>query len=186
MDAHILVVDDAPQTLEVIERNLTLQEYVVFTAPGVEEAIRVLESIPIDLVITDLKMPKVSGLDLIRHVRENYKNTEVMMITGYATIEVAVAAVKTGAEEYLAKPFTEEELMYSVKRALNKLRTNKTINGITTEKLNAKYGLFGKSKNIQNLFIIKIESIHLLRWPSSIISLMLFIHFSTQTVGLVD
>ena len=74
---HILVVDDAPQTLEVIQRNLTLQDYVVYTAPGVEEAIRILESTLIDLVITDLKMPKVSGLDLIRHVRENYKNTEV-------------------------------------------------------------------------------------------------------------
>jgi DNA-binding NtrC family response regulator len=148
---HILVVDDSPQTLEVIQRNLTLQEYVVFTAPGVEEAIRVLESTPIDLVITDLKMPKVSGMDLIRHVRENYKNTEVMMITGYATIEGAVKAVKTGAEEYLTKPFTDEELMSSVKRTLNKIRANKTGNGITTEKPNAEYGLLGESKNMQEV-----------------------------------
>lgn len=157
---HILVVDDAPQTLEVIQRNLTLQEYVVFTAPGVEEAIRVLESTPIDLVITDLKMPKVSGLDLIRHVRENYKNTEVMMITGYATIEGAVKAVKTGAEEYLAKPFTDEELMLSVKRALNKLRANQIGNGITTKKPTAKYGLLGESKNMHEVYnnISKVAS----------------------------
>lgn len=157
---HILVVDDARQTLEVIERNLTLLEYVVFTAPGVEEAIRVLESTPIDLVITDLKMPQVSGLDLIRHVRENYKNTEVMMITGYATIEGAVTAVKTGAEEYLAKPFTDEELISSVKRALNKLRASKTGNGQITKKPETKYGLLGESKNMQEVYnnISKVAS----------------------------
>ena len=157
---NILVVDDAPQTLEVIQRNLTLQGYIVFTAPGVEEAIRVLESTPIDLVITDLKMPRVSGLDLIRHVRENHKNTEVMMITGYATIEGAVTAVKTGAEEYLTKPFTDEELMLSVKRALNKLRANKTGNSITTKKPTAKYGLLGESKNMHEVYnnISKVAS----------------------------
>jgi len=149
---HILVVDDAPQTLEVIQRNLTLQNYVVYTAPGVEEAIRILESTLIDLVITDLKMPKVSGLDLIRHVRENFKNTEVMMITGYATIEGAVKAVKTGAEEFLAKPFTDEELISAVKRALSKLRANRSGNGEITKKPEAKYGLLGESKNMREVY----------------------------------
>ena len=114
----ILVVDDSSQTLEVIQRNLKLQGYSVFIASGVEKAIRIIESTQIDLVITDLKMPKIGGLELVRHVRENYKNTEVIMITGYATIEGAVNAVKTGAEEYLTKPFTDEELISAVKRAL--------------------------------------------------------------------
>ena len=85
------------------------------------EAIRILERTPVDLVITDLKMPKASGLDLIRHVRENLKDTEVVLITGYATIEGAVQAIKTGAEEYLSKPFTDEELFAAVQRALEKL-----------------------------------------------------------------
>ena len=97
----ILAVDDAPTTLEVLERNLISQGYQVFTAQGVPEAITILETTPVDLVITDLKMPGVSGLDLIRHVRENFKETEVIMITGYPTVESAVKAVKTGAEEYL-------------------------------------------------------------------------------------
>ena len=157
---HILVVDDAPQTLEVIQRNLTLQGYVVYTAPGVEEAIRILESTLIDLVITDLKMPKISVLDLIRHVRENFKNTEVMMITGYATIEGAVKAVKIGAEEFLAKPFTDEELISAVKRALNKLRMNRSSNSKTTKKREVKYGLLGESKNMQEVYraISKVAS----------------------------
>jgi len=64
----ILVVDDQPATLEVLQRNLFSQGYQVYTAPGAIEAIEVLKSTTIDLVITDLKMPKISGLDLIRTV----------------------------------------------------------------------------------------------------------------------
>jgi two-component system, NtrC family, response regulator HydG len=116
----LLVVDDAPATLEVLERNLASQGFRIFTASGVTEAIRILDAAPVDLVITDLKMPGESGLDLIRHVRENFKDKEVMMITGYPTVESAVTAVKTGAEEYLAKPFTDEELFAAVGRALEK------------------------------------------------------------------
>ena len=112
---RILVVDDSKNTLEVLQRNLTSQGYTVFTASGVEEAINILGNTTVELVITDLKMPRISGIDLIRHVRENFKDTVIMMITGYASIEGAVEAVKTGAEEYLAKPFTDDELFSAVK-----------------------------------------------------------------------
>ena len=119
---RILVVDDAPATVEMIERNLRAAGYHVVTASGAEEAIRILEQNAVDLVVTDYKMPRVSGLELIRHVRENFSRTEVMMITGYATVDGAVEAVKTGAEAYLAKPFTDEELLSAVATALDKLR----------------------------------------------------------------
>ena len=117
---RILVVDDAPNTLELLQRNLTSQGYQVFTASKVPEAIKLLHLNPVDLVVTDLKMPGMSGLDLVRHVRENMRDTEVMMITGYPTIEGAVTAVKTGAEEYLTKPFTDEELFSAVRRIFDK------------------------------------------------------------------
>jgi two-component system response regulator HydG len=123
---RILVVDDSDTTLEVLQRNLAAAQYQVFTARGVPEAIEILQSTQIDLVITDLKMPKVSGLDLVRHVRENFKDTEVMMITGYPSIEGAVTAVKTGAEEFIAKPFTDEELLSAVRRALDKLKVRRS------------------------------------------------------------
>ena len=110
----ILIVDDSDETIEVLKRNLQKEGYDVFYAYNVVDAIKILESTSIDLVLTDLKMPKVSGLDLIRHVRENYKDTEVMMITGYATINGAVEAIKTGAEEYLTKPFTKDELLGAI------------------------------------------------------------------------
>ncbi|UCF16016.1 MAG: sigma-54-dependent Fis family transcriptional regulator [Phycisphaerales bacterium] len=123
---QVLVVDDSATTLEVLQRNLAAAEYRVFTAQGVPEAIDILKGTHIDLVITDLKMPQVSGLDLVRHVRENFKDTEVMMITGYPSIEGAVTAVKTGAEEFLAKPFTDQELLSAVRRALDKLKVRRS------------------------------------------------------------
>jgi len=149
----ILIVDDSPDTIEVVRRNLLDQGYKVFAAPGVEEALDILGSTSVDLVITDLKMPRTSGLDLVRHVRENLRNTEVIMITGYASIEGAVKAVKTGAEDYLAKPFTDEELFAAVKRALEKLRMRMTANGKeTAETPDDSFGLLGKSKAIRHIF----------------------------------
>jgi len=148
---RILVVDDSKDTLEVLQRNLRAEGYQVFTAPGVAEAITILEGIPIDLVITDLKMPRVSGLDLVRHVRENYRDTEVMMITGYATIGGAVEAVKTGAEEYLPKPFTDEELTAAVARAIDKLRLRRIGQAEVSRIRPPSHGLVGESEAMQSV-----------------------------------
>ncbi|MCK4330470.1 sigma-54-dependent Fis family transcriptional regulator [candidate division WOR-3 bacterium] len=149
---NILIVDDARDTLEMLRRNLTSQGYRVFTTPGVVEALKILEVTSIDLVITDLKMPGVTGLDLIRHIRENYKDTEVMMITGYASIEGAVEAVKVGAEEYLPKPFTDEELFSSVHRALSKLYLRRAGEVQDIKSPKSRYGLIGNSEVIYSIF----------------------------------
>ncbi|MEO0077783.1 MAG: sigma-54 dependent transcriptional regulator [candidate division WOR-3 bacterium] len=149
---RILVVDDAPTMLELLERNLTTHGYAVLTAPGVAEALKVLADTHIDLVITDLKMPGVNGLDLVRHVRENLRDTEVMMITGYATVEGAVQAVKSGAEEYLAKPFTEEELLGAVQRALKKLKVRLASQERPPVSAPAHHGLLGESEAMQRVF----------------------------------
>ncbi len=149
---RILVVDDAPNTLEVLQRNLASQGYQVFTASDVAKAIKLLEEISVDLVITDLKMPRVSGMDLVRHIRENLKDTEVMMITGYATVEGAVQAIKTGAEEYLAKPFTDEELFSAVRRVLDKLAAQKVGSNREHRKPSAPHGLIGESEVMLKVF----------------------------------
>ena len=146
----ILVVDDSLYTLEVVQRNLAIEGYQVFTSSTAEEAINFLEANPIDLVITDFKMPKISGLDLIRHVRENLEDVEIMMITGYPSINGAVDAVKKGAEEYLIKPFTDKELLTAVKRIEEKMIRKRTSE---SKKFRvASYGIVGESAGMQNVF----------------------------------
>ncbi len=149
---RILVVDDSPQTLEALQRNLTSVGYSVFAAASVSEAITILENTTVDLVITDLKMPKVSGIDLIRHVRENFRDTEVMTITGYPSIEGAVKAIKTGAEEYLTKPFTDEELFSAVRRTLDKLHMRRLGEAQMQKIPLAPYGLIGESEVMHKVF----------------------------------
>ena len=150
---RILLVDDSPETLEVIRRNLMTEGYQVFTAAGVAKAIEVLDGTEVDLVITDLKMPKVSGLDLVRHIRENFKDTEVMMITGYPSIEGAVEAVKTGAEEFLAKPFTDRELLSAVQRMLDKLRACRSARATIEAPVSVSGGLIGASEAMRKVFV---------------------------------
>jgi DNA-binding NtrC family response regulator len=149
---RILIVDDSPATLEMLERNLGSAGYEVLAVPGVAEAIRILDDTPADLVITDYKMPEISGMNLIRYVRENLKNTEVMMITGYATVEGAVDAIKAGAEEYLTKPFTDEELFSAVRRALDKLKLRRVAQDQLPHTLGSRYGLLGESEPMSHVF----------------------------------
>jgi len=149
---QILVVDDTKITLEILKRNLENRGYQVFTAESVADALRILEAKTIDLVITDYKMPNVTGLDLIKHIRSNYKSTEVMMITGYASIEGAVHAIKAGAEEYLAKPFTDEELLTAVKKALAKSKQRQAWQKSTHNEYTTMYGIIGESEAMQKVY----------------------------------
>lgn len=141
----ILVVDDAPDTLELVRRNLEMEGWQCYTAPGVEEAVTVLGKISIDLVITDMKMPRAGGMDMIAHIKANYKNTAIMVITGYATIEGAVQAVRHGAEDYLAKPFTDDELFAAVNRVLEQRRHRLEMAGKTNAMPVLQHGIIGES-----------------------------------------
>jgi len=148
---RILVVDDSESTREVLRRNLEAERYRVHTAESVPHALEVLETAPFDLVLTDLRMPGVSGLELVRHVRENLPDTEVIMVTGYASVEGAVEAIKTGADEYLSKPFTDRELLDAVSRSLSKLVQRRAGAELPSTSLLARYGLVGSSAPMQSL-----------------------------------
>ncbi len=149
---RILIVDDAADTREVVQRNLSAEGFETFAASGPQEALAFLDHSQVDLVITDLKMHGASGLDIVRHVRENLPGTEVMMITGYATIEGAVEAVKTGAEEYLAKPFTSDELIAAVRRSIGKLHLRKAASMPAEQSRASMYGLLGASDAMQEVY----------------------------------
>lgn len=152
LPALILAVDDSESTLELLRRNLEAAGYRVLTAPGVPEAIALLDKHAVDLVITDLKMPRVSGLDLVRHVRENAPETEVMMITGYATVSGAVEAMKIGAGEYLPKPFTADELRAAIERSLAKLQLRRAGRSSAVGGVLAPHGLIGDSPPMHQVF----------------------------------
>ncbi len=158
---RILVVDDTPATLEVVRRNLESQGYDVTTSASAPSAIEILESAPVDLVITDLKMSGIGGLDLIRHIRAHYPEVSVMMITGYASIDTAVSAIREGAEDYLPKPFTDEELLNSVARVLKDVRVRQTIAyGCKGEPPRPLCGLVGESQAMRNIsrFVSRVSS----------------------------
>ena len=146
---RILLVDDSPDTLEVLERNLTARNFEVCTALSAAEAVAILSQGPVDVVVTDMRMPGMSGLELVRHVRAACPGTAVMMITGYATIEGAVEAVKTGVEEYLAKPFTEEELAAAIGRTIARLEAARAR---SAGRGPDRFGMVGRSTGMKRAF----------------------------------
>ena len=117
---QLLAVDDNPNALEIIKRTLAGVGYQVVTCDSVQTAVDLLDQHAFDVVITDFKMPSHSGLDLVRYVSDNFSDVGTIMITGYPSIEGAVEAIKTGAQEFLAKPFTEAELLAVVQKVLSR------------------------------------------------------------------
>ena len=116
---RILVVDDEPAIIKGFEKALEkhADRYHVTGVNSGEEAVKRLEAEAFDLVFTDLKMPGMDGLAVIDHVRGKYPNTDVVMMTGYSTVESAIGAMKLGALDYILKPFTQEELLGIVRKA---------------------------------------------------------------------
>jgi len=148
--ATILVVDDSIETVELIKRNLESAHYEVYTTHHVQGAITILDAVAIDLVITDLKMPDQNGIQLVRHVSENFKSIGILVITGFPSIEGAVESIKIGAEEYLVKPFTDDELFTSVSRVL--LKNTPKGKRINVEDASATFGIIGDSEKMQTVF----------------------------------
>jgi DNA-binding NtrC family response regulator len=119
MEEELLVVDDEPQMLIAINETLRRSGYSITTAGSGMEALRKLKEKYYQLVITDMRMPEVSGIDLLRKVKNLAPQTPVILLTAYGTVQNAVEAMKDGAYDYLLKPFSSESLENVVQRALN-------------------------------------------------------------------
>ena len=115
---NLLVVDDEQSMREFLELFLTQQGYHVTTASDGEEGASKLEQASFDVVITDVKMPKRTGMELLDHIRLNAPDTMVVMMTAFGTVETAVEAMRRGAQDYLIKPFKVDELAIVVRKAL--------------------------------------------------------------------
>ena len=113
----ILVVDDEITVCKSIRQAIVSDEYEIDLALSGEEALKKDEEKKYDLIITDLMMPGISGLDLLKNIKDRKSIAKVIMVTGYPTIKTAVQSVKMGAFDYLPKPFTPAELRSLVSRA---------------------------------------------------------------------
>ena len=111
---RVLVVDDQPNVRSLVAAVLARMDYQVDTASDGLQAIGMLTGTSYDLVITDLKMPRMDGIAVLKHSREQYPGIDVMMISGHATIESAVEATKLGAYDYITKPFHVDELQIKI------------------------------------------------------------------------
>jgi DNA-binding NtrC family response regulator len=118
----ILVIDDEEDIRESLETLLSLEGYVVDMAQNGGEGLKKLENRDYDLVLLDLMMPDRSGMDVLREMRERDRDTPVFMITAYGSTQVAVDALKTGANDYFQKPWDNEKLLIEVERIISKRR----------------------------------------------------------------
>ncbi|MCK4852504.1 MAG: response regulator [Candidatus Omnitrophica bacterium] len=117
--AQILVVDDKVELAGMMEQALTARGYKVQKAYSAEEALKIINS-DIHLVISDIMMPGVNGIQLLRLIKEKQPLTEVVMMTGYATLDDAITCMKEGAYDFIVKPFTLNTAGYVAQRALEK------------------------------------------------------------------
>jgi DNA-binding NtrC family response regulator len=119
---HILVVDDEEIICQQLQRLYTYSGYTVEVAHSGEAALERLEKRDIDLVVTDVRLPGISGVDLTAEIKKNYPDVPVIVITGHAAIDCAVEVLKRGASDFIVKPFAAEAIQESTKAALEKAR----------------------------------------------------------------
>ena len=151
---RILIVDDEPAMASLLQSSLEAEEYEAeFTTSG-EEAIRAIRESEFDVVITDLAMKPVDGLAVIRATKETSPETEVMIMTAYASVETAVEALKSGAFDYLIKPFSTDELLLRIRKILDQqsLRQENRQLRETLETRATFDNMVGDSKQMQDVF----------------------------------
>ena len=143
---RILIVDDNKELREILEEYLQGEGDLIDGASNGREALLKHNNGPYDLIITDLNMPELDGMELMRRVRQDNEVTEFIVITAYASLDTAVEAVKLGAFDYIVKPFRMEELKVAVKNVRDKVRLKK-LNMALVMKLKSLYDEIERYKN---------------------------------------
>jgi two-component system copper resistance phosphate regulon response regulator CusR len=122
--ARVLIVDDDLDTCALVEDILEEEGYKVVACHSGGDALDLLEHVPFDLVLSDIKMPRITGIDLLRYVRRKELATQVILMTAYASVSTAIQALRGEAFDYLIKPFSLNELRQRVRQAIE-LRVSK-------------------------------------------------------------
>ncbi len=154
ISSRILVIDDEDLMREYVEETLVRAGYKVEVANGGEEGLARHREAPFDIIITDLKMTPVDGLSVVKSAVEADKTTQCIVMTAYGTIETAIEAMKAGAEDYILKPFTPDELELAIARLIEKSRLAEE-NRYLRSQANAGFhfhAMIGKSKSMKAVY----------------------------------
>lgn len=166
--AHILVIDDEIGMREGCRRALTRYGFEVRTAEHGVEGLRKLREEPCDLILLDAMMPGMSGLELLERIHEHDPDISCVMITGYATVDLAAQAMKLGAHDFLPKPFTSDELLTVVQRGLEERQRRLALRQQEeTFQLERTRQEMAKIEAIESRFMLVI--VHQLRDPAGVI-----------------
>jgi len=155
-DFRILFVDDEEEILSIVEQYLSRHGYQVTVSDNGAKALALAREKVFDIIFTDLKMPEVGGLELLRAVKETSPETEVIILTGYGTVDSAVEALKLGSYDYLQKPIEFERLKILIDRIIEKQTLQKE-NILIKKRLRDRYqydGLVGASEKIREIYTI--------------------------------
>lgn len=161
--ARILVVDDERSIRHTLSEFLLREGYDVQTAEDAQAAIAILEIGEQDVVITDIIMPRISGIDVLKAVREKYRDTQVIVMTGEPTVDTAIEAVRAGAQEYLPKPINKEGLLKAVRQAAQ-------VKVLLDEKRALEIANMQHQKNLEELVQTRTEALQ--KTMQSVVSLL--------------
>jgi DNA-binding NtrC family response regulator len=154
--AKIIIIDDEPAMVEVIVTLCRDKGHQVFPFSSAAKAVEQMEAINPEIVITDVKMETMSGFDVLRHVKEHHRQTLVILITAYASVDTAIEAMKMGAHGYVPKPFKIDELQMTVQRALE-FQSARQENTFLRKELKNKYkfdNIIGSSRKMQSVYTL--------------------------------
>ncbi|HOW42820.1 MAG TPA: sigma-54 dependent transcriptional regulator [Candidatus Omnitrophota bacterium] len=159
---NILVVDDEPLVRRSLSEFLTLEGYTVSSASNGKEGLQALKEYVADIIITDIKMPEMDGMQMLAEVRKHYPQTSVIVITGYGSIENAVEAMKQGAYDYITKPIIDNEIRLVLQRLIRQqqlieenIKLKEQISAVQREKF---LDIVGKDEKMQKIYTL-IEAI---------------------------
>jgi len=159
---HILIVDDEPLVRRSLSELLTLSGYVVSAASNGREALDLLKSYTTDIIITDMKMPEMDGMHLLKQIKTDYPDIPVILITGYGSIENAVDAIKEGAYDYITKPIVDSEIKIVIERLVKQrqlleenIRLKEQLSVSQKERF---HNIVGKSQKMQKIYTL-IEAV---------------------------
>lgn len=150
----ILVVDDEAKMRRLLEIMLTQMDYEVLQASDGIEAVYEVAKNTVDLVITDLRMPRLDGLGLLQHLREQNNDIPVIVVTAYGTVESAVDAMKYGASDYIVRPFELEAVQAAVQRALKLGRVQRENRYLRQQVASGWRGFVGSSSVMQHIYTL--------------------------------